>query len=480
MPDLVAELRVGRQFFKTGLEEAKADFAQFAEQAAGTLAASFGAGAVLEGIRAMAERAKAILADAAQTGSTTQDIQLLGNAAERTNSSLEAVVGSLSKLTKSAQLAATEGNKAMIESFKRLGISVDDLRNKTSAELFYQIADGIREGKDEGNQMVDVMALMGRGAAEMLPILQKGAEGIKDLGHEGLVIDKQQLEDLKTIEESWKAVTVFGERFLSTLLKIGESLFVISMLVPGLLNKIGIGKFSASPGEALGGLKQIWGIDQPKEKGTGAADQGANTPDDGDAPGGGKKKSSRAATASFWKAVFNDAADYKRKLDESDAQYTARLADIATRAALRQLAPAERLVELAKQRLDLEKQLAAAQDLDARKLIQARIVDNAEQQNATRDELAATDKKTGATDEAAQKTLNKSAFGDYDSLRQIGGSLAGVRYGGDNTQAQQQLTVARQQLDQLKGLRSDLKSLRAAPAASTSPARAATFGHSAL
>lgn len=88
------------------------------------------------------------------------------------------------------------GSNKTIASLEKLGLSYDKIRHKTPTEAFLDIADAMK--KFSGNKTGLVANIFGRGGAELLPMLNKGRDGLKKLMDQasdlGLGVSKEDVE----------------------------------------------------------------------------------------------------------------------------------------------------------------------------------------------------------------------------------------------------------------------------------------------
>ena len=84
---------------------------------------------------------------------------------------------------------ARDGVKEASDAFARLGLSADDLVGadgmlRSIDEVLPLIADGLRSVQSQADRMDIAQALLGRGGTKLLPALQEGADGIREMREE--------------------------------------------------------------------------------------------------------------------------------------------------------------------------------------------------------------------------------------------------------------------------------------------------------
>lgn len=108
-----------------------------------------------------------------RTGVTVKDLASLRTVAEQNGTSLENVGTALAKLNLSFS-QAQGGAKEQAEALGRLGINSSDAR-----ERLYQLADAYQKAGGDSRVLADIQKVLGRGYAEMIPLLAQGGEGLR-------------------------------------------------------------------------------------------------------------------------------------------------------------------------------------------------------------------------------------------------------------------------------------------------------------
>jgi hypothetical protein len=117
-----------------------------------------------------------------KTGIAVETLGGIGFAAEQSGSSLDAVAAGVGKLNVSLAKAA-EGNQQIGAAFKALGVEVfDPLTGKTITvdKALTQLADTFQKAGDSPEKFRAAQAVLGKQYQELLPLLSRGGEAIKD------------------------------------------------------------------------------------------------------------------------------------------------------------------------------------------------------------------------------------------------------------------------------------------------------------
>lgn len=100
---------------------------------------------------------------------------------------------------------AINGNEKATEAFAKLGLSIDDLKNKSQEDIFSSIMSGLADMEQGAQRNALGNDLLGKSYTEMLPLLNAGSQGMEDL--------KNRADELGIVmsEEAVKANVQFGD-----------------------------------------------------------------------------------------------------------------------------------------------------------------------------------------------------------------------------------------------------------------------------
>ena len=140
---------------------------------------------------------------AAQTGFSTDELQMMRYAADRVDVSMETITGAASKLKRNLASTSSEVTAA----FSRLGVSVTDANGnmRDSTEVFYEVIEGLSQITNETERDQVAMELFGRSADQLAGIIDDGGKALKDYGKEakdmGFVLSQQTLNGLNKVND---------------------------------------------------------------------------------------------------------------------------------------------------------------------------------------------------------------------------------------------------------------------------------------
>lgn len=143
---------------------------------------------------------------ARQTGLSTETLQKFQHASGLIDVPLETLTGSLGKLTR-AMGTAQEGNKQTEAAFARLGVTITDETGKLrdNEAVFHDIIAALGGVENETERNILAMALMGKSATDLNPLILGGADALKTIGEEaaaaGLILSQDTLDGLNQFND---------------------------------------------------------------------------------------------------------------------------------------------------------------------------------------------------------------------------------------------------------------------------------------
>lgn len=198
---LRAVLSLESAAFTSGLKEASAGLKRFQADTArigksmqkiGAVVSLAGAG-IAAGIRAQLNLADDMGKAAQKFGVPIEELSKINYAAGLAGVSLDTLGTGLRKL--SQNMAAVEGgNKAAVKLFGDMGVSVVDASGKlrSTEAVFQDVADVLAGMPDGAEKTALAMAVFGKSGTELIPLLNAGKAGLKDMAAEaealGIVI----------------------------------------------------------------------------------------------------------------------------------------------------------------------------------------------------------------------------------------------------------------------------------------------------
>jgi hypothetical protein len=152
----------------------------------------------------------------------------------------EQLVGGYQKLNK-AMVAAAKGGKTQAEVFQRLGITLktSDGLLKATDTVMVEVAEAFSKMPSGALKTAAAMELFGKSGAALLPLLNSGEEGLKDLRREAVELGLVFEEDAAAKGEAFNdSVTVLSTRLKGLGLIIGERMLPVGEKFVKLLSSL--------------------------------------------------------------------------------------------------------------------------------------------------------------------------------------------------------------------------------------------------
>lgn len=171
-----------------------------------------------EMVNRTAEEADALKDLAERTGIATDELEKYAYVAKLSGASTEALTTGLRVLEKNMGEAA-QGSKTQVETFAKLGIRIHDTNGKlkTTQQLLPDVAKAFEKLPSHAQKTAYAMQLFGRAGQELLPMLAKGADKIREMQEElellgGVTSEKflaaadEYGDNINRLSAAWKGV----------------------------------------------------------------------------------------------------------------------------------------------------------------------------------------------------------------------------------------------------------------------------------
>lgn len=154
------------------------------------------------------------------TGIATQALQELRHAAERSGVDVESLNTSVFRLAHSIG-EASKGTGAQADAFRKLGVHLKDSDGKlrSTDEIIMSLADGFAAMPDSLEKTGLAMAIFGRAGGKMIPMLNRGKEGIAKLRDEAIVLSDESIKLSQKIKAKLNQMHEASERFWTRLVE---------------------------------------------------------------------------------------------------------------------------------------------------------------------------------------------------------------------------------------------------------------------
>jgi hypothetical protein len=142
------------------------------------------------------ELAESLEIASARTGIQIEALQRLQFIAGQSETSVDAITTSINKF----QINLATGNDKAAQALDRLGISIGEINALAPDEQFLRIASSVAEIQSPAERAATAVALFGKGGAELLPLLRKGADGVAEISAQfdefGVTLSSQTISSL--------------------------------------------------------------------------------------------------------------------------------------------------------------------------------------------------------------------------------------------------------------------------------------------
>jgi len=191
------------------------------------LAGAFAIGAVVEGIRGLIEQFSHIQDVSEKLGTSAESLQRMGAVAKLAGVDMESFVKTLQKGTKNA-IDAIRGNEELAGAFEDLGVDAKEFVNAAPEEQLIQLAEGYQKSGQNAETLNAILKALGKSGADIIPILRKGPEALREEMTSAATASNETVAKLKdagdTMEKIWMKVKVAAAESLNWIISRTEAL----------------------------------------------------------------------------------------------------------------------------------------------------------------------------------------------------------------------------------------------------------------
>jgi hypothetical protein len=214
-----------------------------------------------------------------RTGVAVEELSKLSYAAKLSDVTIEQLQGGLTKLNKGIAETANGTGEAQ-KAFSAMGISVKNADGslKSSAQVLNDVADRFVTYQDGANKSALAIQLFGKSGAELIPLLNQGSEGLKNMGDElqrlGGVVTADAAKNAGLFNDNMDklgvTINALGKSFANTILpymiRFSQELLTARANGLGLIDTLSLlGSLNGRVEERLKGVnEQIEKLNDPK------------------------------------------------------------------------------------------------------------------------------------------------------------------------------------------------------------------------
>jgi len=435
---------------------------QFSEVGKDLLAA-FAVSAVIEGIRSLFEEFSHVQDLADKLGTSAESVQRLGVVAKAAGVDTETLTKALQKGTKNAFEAAT-GNAELAAQFEALGIDAKEFANLAPEEQLKEMAEAFEKTGGNAQTLDALTKALGKTALDIIPILRKGPEALKDEMDAANVASADTVATMKevteTFERLWANFKAYGANAIDWIIKrtqaLGTGFAAIYAYVTNLTH--GLNAAAKAYDDVIQAAADLQ-LEEEQKKEEAAKKK---KPVDTDAIEAAKAKAEQEkrdaeelAKLKEQNAKKEEEAHYRNlELLQKQKELQEHIAELQNRKPASDLEAEQdkgKILDYQKELEGVNKEIARDKEREEKKL-QDELAKEAK--DKARDELRSKKEALKEAQKSATELekLQKGSF-SVDNLRQIGGGIAGVNYNlnaAKDDMQRQQLEYARLQVDKLQ------------------------------
>lgn len=182
-------------------------------------------------VEEFAQKSKEIQFNSQKLGIDTESFQKLTFIAARSNIQVEMLNTGIGKFSKGLLMAAMGGKSAQTP-FKILGVNILDVNGKMrdTMDIIYDIADRFKKTKDGAIKTGMAMMLFGKSGKEMIPMLNRGGQAMKDYGammnEYGVILTEKQIKQFSKYRGAMRE---------NKLAMLGVSTLIATTLLPSFI-----------------------------------------------------------------------------------------------------------------------------------------------------------------------------------------------------------------------------------------------------
>lgn len=198
-------------------------FTAKARLALASIGVAFGAAQFIQGIKNATDRAENFANAAQKIGTSVEFISSLSYAAKLANVEFESLEKGLLKFSKAVDEASSNTKSGLAYDFRRIGIDIKDTNGqlKPTSDLFLEVADRISSYGDGARKAAVAQAIFGKSGADLIPILNLGSQGIKELQSQadalGITFSGQSAESAAQFNDQLDILSMAADGFMNRL-----------------------------------------------------------------------------------------------------------------------------------------------------------------------------------------------------------------------------------------------------------------------
>jgi lambda family phage tail tape measure protein len=183
------------------------------KSAAGALGLAFGALEILNSFKGTIEVGDQLDKLSQKTGIAVETLAKYRYAAKLADTDLDQLGSSLAKLAKNMSDAAANPATSLANTFRALGVSMEELRSGDTETVFEKITDRLAAAEDGGKKSTLAMQLFGRSGAELTPLINSLRESKTEAEKLGINVSTKFAKEAQQFNDNISRSIAILEQF---------------------------------------------------------------------------------------------------------------------------------------------------------------------------------------------------------------------------------------------------------------------------
>jgi len=477
MSDVSVKVSASTEGLSSGLAKAKEAVSEFKEQSkdslkelAGEWGKVFALGAIVEGLHSVMEEMDRVQKLGIRFGESAESIQRVGQAAKLSGSDMESVSKAMAKVNNNA-LDAIKGSDELSGSFATLGIDAAGFVDLPMEEKLLKLSDGYAQGQGNAEKMAAVMKLLGKGSADLIPLLAQGSDALKETFDNATVASQETVDAIaetsEKVEHFVDTLKAWAADGIGFVIHAVEGLGAAAAIVTAYVSNLGHG-FSAAKDAASEALQAYQDLraeeaeerQEKREKGKneGTAERIEKSKEAGEAETELEKlreEHAKKAEEARLKSLSLATREYELRKEIGRLEADAEIARVE-KDEKGQLEAENKLFDLRKELDKNQDEQKKADDKSKSDLDKAN--ERAAKETLKAQEQSKKDELKNAESKLSELEKDKSHY-SVDSLRSIGGGIAGAQYNRNASKEELQKQAVQYQKQTVEELKKAVQAL---------------------
>tara|TARA_R110002020_G_scaffold260341_2_gene474587 strand:- start:153 stop:1649 length:1497 start_codon:yes stop_codon:yes gene_type:complete len=191
--------------YSRGLDKMRAETKSWASGIKGMIGGALAGGAIIGGLKSMAEHAKEVNKQAELFGTSFRVVQQFGAAAEASGFTLENLADAMHDMTEKAQDAAN-GNQNYADAFAMMNLEAEEFMNMNFEEKVRAFGDGLKYASEQGLEFLAANELAGGAAQELIGTFKDGGDAFFRLAAGMNTLTDSQIQTGLKLNKVWASI----------------------------------------------------------------------------------------------------------------------------------------------------------------------------------------------------------------------------------------------------------------------------------